>query len=121
MRVLEHEHDLSTGAETFDQREEPALHLLNEDRLLALRSAEPDRETQPAGDPLGLAGLAAAVDHVLQPPHRLVGGHVVLDAGDLADDRSHGSEGRRVAVGLRAPADDRDVRLEPGEELIDEP
>ena len=121
MDVLEHEHDLALGAQPLDQCEEPALHFLDEDRLLTLGSTEPDGEAQSAGDPLRLTWVAAAVDDVLQPAHRFLRRHGVLDAGELTDDPGHGGERRRVAVGPRAPSEDRDVRVEPGEQLIGEP
>ena len=121
VHVFEHQDDLSSRPETLDQRQEPALHVLDEDRLLALGGAEPDREAELPGDPLRLARVAAAVHDVLQPAHRLVRRHVVLDAGDLADDRRHGRERGGVAVGLRPSAEDGDVLVESGEELIGEP
>ena len=49
------------------------------------------------------------------------GCHLVVDAGDVADDRGDGSERRGVAVGLRAPAEHGDVVAESRDQLVGEP
>ncbi len=121
VHVFEHEDDLSARPETLDERQETALHVLDEDRLLPLGGAEPDREAETRGDPLRLARIAAALHGRPQPARRLVRRHVVLDARDLANDRGHRSERGGVAVGLRPSAEDGDAFVEPGQELVDEP
>ena len=117
VRVLEHEDGGRVAREAVDERDEPRLHVLHE-RRLCLPVGHAEQEREPFDEVLGVARLGVAIGQLVEAALRLLVRVVLLQAGELGDDRRGGRERRRVGEGSGAAHEHRDVVLHDRDELV---